>query len=91
MTTLEAGAIANTDENRMVGHYWLRAPGLAPDPEIGQAIVQAIHEVQEFAAGVHAGQVAPPEADAFRDVLLIGIGGSALGPMLVADALSSRD
>ncbi len=24
MTALEGGAIANPDENRMVGHYWLR-------------------------------------------------------------------
>ena len=31
MEALEAGAIANPDENRMVGHYWLRAPELAPD------------------------------------------------------------
>ena len=27
MRELEAGAIANPDENRMVGHYWLRGPG----------------------------------------------------------------
>jgi len=26
MQALEAGAIANPDEGRMVGHYWLRAP-----------------------------------------------------------------
>src|SRR5688500_18031660 len=25
---LEAGELANADEKRMVGHYWLRAPGL---------------------------------------------------------------
>ena len=30
MKELEAGAIANPDEKRMVGHYWLRAPYLAP-------------------------------------------------------------
>ena len=30
MDALERGAIANPDENRMVGHYWLRAPDLAP-------------------------------------------------------------
>ncbi len=33
MEALERGAIANPDENRMVGHYWLRAPELAPTPE----------------------------------------------------------
>ena len=30
MDALEKGAIANPDENRMVGHYWLRNPDLAP-------------------------------------------------------------
>ena len=34
MQELEEGAIANPDENRMVGHYWLRNPELAPSPEI---------------------------------------------------------
>ena len=28
MSKLEAGAIANADENRQVGHYWLRDPQL---------------------------------------------------------------
>ncbi|MEZ4235883.1 MAG: hypothetical protein R3F59_06910 [Myxococcota bacterium] len=27
MAALEAGAVANPDEQRQVGHYWLRAPG----------------------------------------------------------------
>ena len=30
MRELEAGAIANPDETRMVGHYWLRNPAVAP-------------------------------------------------------------
>jgi len=34
MRALEAGAIANPTEKRMVGHYWLRNPALAPTPEI---------------------------------------------------------
>jgi glucose-6-phosphate isomerase len=34
LDALEKGAIANPDENRMVGHYWLRNPELAPTPEI---------------------------------------------------------
>ena len=38
MDALENGAIANPDENRMVGHYWLRAPELAPTPEITREI-----------------------------------------------------
>ena len=31
MRELEAGAIANPTENRMVGHYWLRNPALSAD------------------------------------------------------------
>ena len=34
MAELEKGAVANPDEGRMVGHYWLRAPQLAPQPEL---------------------------------------------------------
>src|SRR5437667_3975996 len=34
MRELEAGAIANPDEKRMVGHYWLRNPALAPNGEL---------------------------------------------------------
>ena len=33
MNELEKGSIANPDEGRMVGHYWLRAPERAPDEE----------------------------------------------------------
>ena len=38
MELLEHGAIANPDENRMVGHYWLRDSMLAPTQEIRDAI-----------------------------------------------------
>ena len=34
MRELEGGAIANPNEKRMVGHYWLRNPALAPNAEI---------------------------------------------------------
>ena len=42
MAALEIGAIANPDENRMVGHYWLRAPQLAPNQEIADAITSTL-------------------------------------------------
>ena len=38
MQELESGAIANPDENRMVGHYWLRNADLAPNEELTTAI-----------------------------------------------------
>jgi glucose-6-phosphate isomerase len=87
MRELEAGAIANPDENRMVGHYWLRAPKLAPAAEIGREIESTIAAVKAFATSVHDGVVRPERASRFTDVLAVGIGGSALGPQLVADAL----
>jgi len=87
MDALEAGAIANPDEQRMVGHYWLRDAGRAPSPEIRRAIEDALRSVKDFAADVHAARVHPPGAPRFSQLLCIGIGGSALGPMFVADAL----
>ena len=87
MKALEAGAIANPDENRMVGHYWLRDAGLAPTPELRQAIEATLADVQSFASQVHSGAIRPELFPKFERVLIIGIGGSALGPQLVADAL----
>lgn len=87
MAELETGAVANPDEDRMVGHYWLRAPELAPTDGIRKVIEQAIEQVKGFAGRVHAGRVAPRHSPHFTDLLVIGIGGSALGPQLAADAL----
>ncbi|MFH0981733.1 MAG: glucose-6-phosphate isomerase [Planctomycetota bacterium] len=89
MDALEAGAIANPDEGRMVGHYWLRDPSRAPSPEIAVDISETLTQVKAFAADVHSGKVRPVTAGRFENVLLIGIGGSALGPQLVSDALGS--
>jgi len=87
MDELEKGAIANPDEKRMVGHYWLRAPQLAPTPEIRREIEDTLKAIHKFATGVHAGAIKPPGAERFSKLLSIGIGGSALGPMFVHDAL----
>ncbi|MDX1681012.1 MAG: glucose-6-phosphate isomerase [Akkermansiaceae bacterium] len=86
---LENGAIANPDEGRMVGHYWLRRPELAPNEELKKAITEPLEDLKTFAAKVHAGEIAPPSGGKFEQLLLIGIGGSALGPQLVAEALGS--
>ena len=89
MAELEAGALANPDEGRRVGHYWLRDPDRAPDASIRDAIRETLARVRAFAAGVHTGAIAPPGGGRFQSLLLIGIGGSALGPQLLADALGS--
>jgi glucose-6-phosphate isomerase len=87
MAALEAGGIANPDEQRMVGHYWLRDPDRAPSPEIARDIRTTLARVKRFARDVHARRVKPRRARAFSKLLLIGIGGSALGPQFVARAL----
>ncbi len=75
MAALEAGAIANPDEGRQVGHYWLRAPETAPTAAHQQAIQQAWAAVRALDRGTA------------RHILWIGICGSALGPQLLAGCL----
>lgn len=92
MTALEGGAIANPDEQRMVGHYWLRDAALAPTPELRADIDRDRADIRDFCRAVHAGEVAAPDGGRFERVVSIGIGGSALGPQLVTDALgNARD
>src|SRR5438132_4322667 len=89
MRELESGAIANPDEKRMVGHYWLRNSALAPTTELRTDIEGTNKRIKTFAADIHAGKIANEKGEHFKHVLLIGIGGSALGPQFVADALGS--
>jgi len=86
MKELESGSISNPDEGRMVGHYWLRNPSLAPTPEISDSITEALNRVKDCAQRVREGTLASPHG-AFTDLLVIGIGGSALGPQFVGKAL----
>src|SRR5437762_3248190 len=55
MAELENGALANPDEKRMVGHYWLRNPALAPNPAIRKEIEETVTAIHAFAAQVHDG------------------------------------
>ena len=87
MEALEGGAIANPDENRMVGHYWLRNPSLAPSQQRAE-IERDLTDIKDFANLIHTGSITAPNGDKFTRVLLIGIGGSALGPQLVSDAIT---
>jgi glucose-6-phosphate isomerase len=91
LIALETGAIANPDENRMVGHYWLRNPDIAPDEEIKEDIIKTVQEIKSFSQKIISGAISPSGASKFTDVLSIGIGGSALGPEFVAEALGSQN
>lgn len=91
MRQLEAGAIANPDENRMVGHYWLRAPELAPSQEIAEAIKGTLEAIKAFASRVHSGALLSSSRETFEHLIVVGIGGSALGPQFVTHALSTKN
>ena len=86
MAALENGAISNPDENRMVGHYWLRAPQLAPTPAINEEISSTLAAIKDFAGKIHSGALFGPKGK-FKNLLVIGIGGSTLGPQFVSHAL----
>ena len=90
MKELEQGSIANPDEERMVGHYWLRAPEMAPDDGIAGMIRDTVARIKDLADQVHKGTLQAP-AGPFTDLLVIGIGGSALGPQFVGKALGHPD
>ncbi|XP_012445917.1 glucose-6-phosphate isomerase 1, chloroplastic [Gossypium raimondii] len=90
MEDLEKGAIANPDEGRMVGHYWLRNAKLAPKPILQVQIEKTLDAVCKFADDVISGKIKPPSypEGRFTQILSVGIGGSALGPQFVAEALA---
>ncbi|MDR1961829.1 MAG: glucose-6-phosphate isomerase, partial [Gracilibacteraceae bacterium] len=90
MRDLERGAIANPSEGRMVGHYWLRTPELAPDAEIAAEIRSTVSRIRSFAAGVHAGELRGERGGAFRQAVVVGVGGSSLGPCFVSHALGAE-
>ena len=83
MATSEAGAIANPDEGRMVGHYWLRNETLAPTEAIHNELRDNKRKRENFVERVLSGTI----GKTFKNLLCIGIGGSALGSQLLSDAL----
>ncbi|XP_042416008.1 glucose-6-phosphate isomerase 1, chloroplastic-like isoform X3 [Zingiber officinale] len=90
MQDLEKGAIANPDEGRMVGHYWLRKSKLAPNSFLRLQIDNTLDAICKFADDVISAKIKPPSSPAgrFTQVLSVGIGGSSLGPQFVAEALA---
>ncbi|XP_043712069.1 glucose-6-phosphate isomerase 1, chloroplastic-like [Telopea speciosissima] len=91
MQELEKGAIANPNESRMVGHYWLRNSKFAPNSHLRSQIESTLDAICNFADDVIGGKIKPPSSPEgrFTHVLCVGIGGSALGPQFVASALAS--
>ena len=88
MEQVDAGEIINVDENRMVGHYWLRAPEKAPEKEKNE-IIDCVAKIKKFSDDVHEGRVLSGTGKKFKNVIVAGIGGSSLGPVFVDKALAS--
>ena len=90
MEELEKGAIANPDEGRMVGHYWLRDSNRAPNLFLKNQIDKTLDAISGFAHDIISGKIKPPSSPEgrFTQILSVGIGGSALGPQFVAEALA---
>src|SRR6266481_7858617 len=65
MRELEAGAIANPTEKRMVGHYWLRNPALAPNAQLRADIEQTNQRITQFAADVHSASITAADGKKF--------------------------
>ena len=86
MKVLEKGGIANPDEQRMVGHYWLRNSKLAPKKALREEIDKNLKKIHSFARAIHQGKIKGQKGK-FENILIIGIGGSALGPQFVSQAL----
>ncbi len=84
--SLENGSIANIDEGRQVGHYWLRNPQIAPSKEISDSIANEIQEISKFGTSILSGQITNTEGKKYTDVFWIGIGGSGLGPLLIKES-----
>ena len=86
LESLESGSIANIDEDRQVGHYWLRNPKIAPTQEISDSITKETQDISRFGASILNGEITNSSGKKYTDVFWIGIGGSGLGPLLIKES-----
>ena len=87
---LENGSIANIDEKRQVGHYWLRNPQIAPSKSIADSISDEIIKISNFGTSILNGDICNRDQKTFTDVFWIGIGGSGLGPLLINESFKKE-
>lgn len=92
---LFGGALVNATEGRAAMHMALRGPadaGLLAGTEDASGLAAAERaRMQRFVAAVHDGTLRGATGQRFQAVLNIGIGGSDLGPRMVAEALTMTD
>ena len=85
------GEKINSSEQRAVLHTALRAPDSDVIPADGKNVmpdvVRVRNQMRQFSEGVRNGSLRGHTGKQFRDLVNIGIGGSALGPLMVCEAL----
>ncbi len=88
------GEIVNLSEKRAALHTAARRLDGAPVPAAGRDVMPEIRAVREqirdFAAAVHAGRITGSTGKPFRDIVVVGIGGSYLGTAFAAHALAEE-
>jgi len=91
---MAGGQTVNITEGRAALHMALRIPDGAPDGNGSAQAVAALDlarqtraRMQAFTEAVHAGAIRSATGQTYTDLVNIGIGGSDLGPFMVARAL----
>lgn len=77
----------NTTERRPALHVALRSTLPEAAPELAVVVNETLAKMQDFVARVHAGEWKGYNDKPIATVINIGIGGSDLGPAMVAEAL----
>ncbi|WP_417346296.1 glucose-6-phosphate isomerase [Ferrimonas sp.] len=85
------GEAINHTENRAVLHTALRSgsdtPLLVDGEDIREEIASTLSKMEAFVKAVHQGEWLGYTGKKFTDIVSIGIGGSFLGPKIMAEAL----
>lgn len=89
---LFAGEPVNVTEHRAALHMALRkldsGPMYAEGKDVMPEVLAERHKVAAFAEAVRKGEIRSASGEIFTDIVNIGIGGSDLGPRMVAAALA---
>ena len=90
--TMFEGGVVNPTEKRAALHTALRnmsgSPVMVDGEDVMPEVASVRAKVAEFARGIRDGSLAGAKGQALTDVVNIGIGGSDLGPAMVARALA---
>jgi glucose-6-phosphate isomerase len=91
LQAMTAGEIVNGSEGRAAQHMALRAgPGAnlsAQGKLVSKEIDQTTNRMKELARQIHSREITGPDGETITHIIHIGIGGSDLGPKMVAKAL----